>query len=261
MERGISGTRIRYAKKDHVGCVEIVDPCTCGAELFALADELRDIRNQVQSDEDIRVLLFSGFEEINILMDSDSPEDHLKGGLEMVGLIRQPGSEVAGFDCPTIAVIKGNISGPAVEVTLSCDLRIAAETASFAFPHLQAGGIPCDGGTQRLPRLVGSAKALELILTACTISAREALQIGLVNRVVKSEDLQETFERIAREMASRGPIALRFAKEAVYKGMDLTIGDGLRLESDLYFLLHTTRDRSEGIKAFQAKRKPEFRGE
>jgi enoyl-CoA hydratase/carnithine racemase len=107
---------------------------------------------------------------------------------------------------------------------------------------------------------VGKAKAMEMIFTARTIDAREALRIGLVHRVVEPDQVSETVLKIANEVASKGPIALRYAKEAINKGMGLTLDQGLRLEGDLYFLLHTTKDRTEGIRAFQGKRKPTFEG-
>ncbi len=118
-----------------------------------------------------------------------------------------------------------------------------------------------DGGTQRLPRLVGRSKALELILTAETISAEEAFEIGLVSQVVPQEKLASEVEALAQTIASKAPIALRYIKEAVNKGMDLSLEQGLRLEADLYLLLHTTADRTEGIKAFLEKRPPRFKGQ
>jgi len=118
-----------------------------------------------------------------------------------------------------------------------------------------------DGGTQRLSRIVGKGKALELIITAETIDAEEALKIGLVSRVTAREELAAEAETVAKTMASKGPIALRYAKEAVNKGLDLTLEQGLRLEADLYFLLHTTEDRTEGIRAFLERRPPQFKGQ
>ena len=121
--------------------------------------------------------------------------------------------------------------------------------------------MPTGGGTQRLPRLIGKGKALELILTADTINAEEALEIGLVSQVIPHEKLASEVENIAQTMAGKAPIALRFIKEAVNKGLDLTLEQGLHLEADLYFLLHTTSDRTEGIKAFLEKRPPRFKGQ
>jgi len=118
-----------------------------------------------------------------------------------------------------------------------------------------------DGGTQRLPRIIGRSKALELLLTAETISAEEALEIGLVSKVVPPEKLAGEVGALAENIAAKGPLALRYIKEAVNKGLDMTLEQGLRLEADLYFLLHTTEDRTGGIKAFREKRTPRFKGE
>jgi enoyl-CoA hydratase/carnithine racemase len=164
------------------------------------------------------------------------------------------------MDQPVIAAIHGDAVGRGLEMALACDIRFAAETSRFGLPHIKSGLIPRDGGTQRLVRLVGAGKAMEMILTGDPITAREAERIGLVNRVLPSEGIMDAVEAIAREMASGGPIALRYAKEAIGKGMDLTLDQGLRLEADLYFLLHTTADRNEGIRAFQEKRTPDFKG-
>jgi enoyl-CoA hydratase/carnithine racemase len=121
--------------------------------------------------------------------------------------------------------------------------------------------MPTNGGTQRLPRIVGKGKALELILTGEIIDAAGALEIGLVTKVLPRESLTNEVEALAKTMAGKAPISLRYIKEAINKGLDLTMEQGLRLEADLYFLLHTTGDRTEGIKAFQQKRPPEFKGQ
>ena len=120
--------------------------------------------------------------------------------------------------------------------------------------------IPFDGGTQLLPRLVGRTKAMELILTGLQIDSAEAKSIGLVNQVVPAAEVMTSTLKMAEHLAAKGPIALRYAKEAVLKGMDMTLEQGLRLEADLYFLLQTTKDRHEGITAFREKRTPEFEG-
>jgi len=167
---------------------------------------------------------------------------------------------VGAFPIPTIAAINGDAFGQWLELALACDIRISAEDARFSMPQVTYGEIPWDGGTQRLARLVGRGKALEMILTGEVIDALEAYRVGLVNRVVPRKALMKEAIALASEMADKGPIALRFAKEAVCKGMDLTLEQGLRLEADLYFLLHTTQDRTEGIRAFIEKRPPKFEG-
>ena len=167
---------------------------------------------------------------------------------------------IAGIDRPVIAAINGDALGQGLELALSCDIRLASDKAIFGFPQVAQGLIPSDGGTQRLPRIVGRGKALELILTAETITAQEAFNIGLVSRMVGGAKLASEAEALAKTLASKGPIALRYIKEAVNKGLDLTLEQGLHLEADLYFLLHTTADRTEGITAFIKKRPPKFKG-
>jgi enoyl-CoA hydratase/carnithine racemase len=182
---------------------------------------------------------------------------------EKGGSITKPFSvagPIADLDRPVITGIEGDAIGLGLELALASDIRIAAATAQFGFPHIKKGLIPWDGGIQRLARVVGKAKAMEMILTGGLMDADEARRIGLVSKVVSSEELMPVTMDMAREMASKGPIALRYAKEAIQKGMDLTLEQGLRLEADLYFLLHTTKDRTEGIKAFREKRTPEFEG-
>jgi enoyl-CoA hydratase len=169
-------------------------------------------------------------------------------------------SAIASIDRPVIAAINGDALGQGLELALSCDVRLAAQSARFGFPQVASGLMPRDGGTQWLPRIIGKGKALELILTGEIIDAEEALAIGLVSQVVPPPDLVATVEALAQKIARQAPIALRFIKEAVNKGLDLTLEQGLRLEADLYFLLHTTADRTEGIKAFLEKRRPQFKG-
>ncbi|MBM4433451.1 MAG: hypothetical protein FJ025_05565, partial [Chloroflexi bacterium] len=166
---------------------------------------------------------------------------------------------IASIPQPVIAAINGDALGEGLELALACDIRLASKEVKLGFHQLAQGFIPTDGGTQRLPRIVGKGKALELILTAETISAEEAFEIGLVNKVVSKENLASEMEALAQTLAGKAPIALRYVKEAVNKGLDLTLEQGLRLEADLYFLLHTTSDRSEGITAFLQKRRPDFK--
>jgi enoyl-CoA hydratase len=161
---------------------------------------------------------------------------------------------------PIIAAIRGYALGGGLELALACDLRIASDDAQLGLTEVNLAIIPGGGGTQRLPRLVGRGRALEMILTGARVDARAALSIGLVERVVPAADVLAAARELARTLAEKAPIALRYAKEAVVKGLELPLADGLRLENDLATLLRTTEDRVEGAKAFLEKRKPRFTG-
>ena len=214
--------------------------------------ELNCVRDRVCQDADIRVIVIGGTE---IFSDGSEAESaSLPDYKDSIASI------VGGFENITIASVSGESFGLGLEMALTCDLRLCAETACFSMDHIAYGIMPSNGGTQRLSRVIGQAKAMEMILTGELIDAQEAYRIGLVTKVVSPKELMPATMEMAREMASKGPIALRYAKEAVYKGMDLTLEQGLRLEADLYFLLHTTKHRTEGIRAFQEKRPPRFEG-
>jgi len=161
---------------------------------------------------------------------------------------------------PIIGAIRGYALGGGLELALACDIRIAGEDAQLGLTEVNLAIIPGGGGTQRLPRLIGRGRALEMILTGARIDAREAWRIGLVERVVPAADVLASARELARTLAEKAPVALRYAKEAVVKGLELPLADGLRLENDLATLLRTTEDRVEGAKAFLEKRKPRFTG-
>ena len=170
-------------------------------------------------------------------------------------------STLAALEMPVIAAINGNAVDHGLELALACDLRIAARDAHLGFTDLSRGVLPWDGGTQRLPRLAGRTRALEMLLTSRLVDAEEAYSAHLVNMVVEPEDLMDTVEKVALEIAAGAPIAARFAKETVLKGIDLTLEQGLRLEADLNIILQSTTDRAEGLRSFLEKREPRFRGE
>lgn len=221
-------------------------------------EEIKEIQQQISIDHNIRVIVITGSEIFSIGTGKDDGElsDNRVALIQCLSMA----SVIDQFDQPTIAAITGEALGQGLELVLACDFRLCTETAHFAMNHLTYGDIPCDGGTQRLSRIVGKTKAMEMILTGETIDAQEAHQIGLIHQVLSEADLFQAALDSAQAMASKGPIALRYAKEAVHKGMDLSLDQGLRLEADLYFLLHTTKDRTEGIRAFQEKRAPSFEG-
>jgi enoyl-CoA hydratase/carnithine racemase len=160
---------------------------------------------------------------------------------------------------PLIAAVNGLAYGGGLEIALACDLRIAAETARFATPEVTLGLIPGWGGTQRLPRMIPYCKAAELALLGKPFDAQEAYRVGLVNKVVPADQLMATAKEWAETMCKSGPLALRAAKEAMIRGSSMTLEDGLRLENSLNSHLVTTEDFNEGITAFAAKRKPEYK--
>lgn len=162
---------------------------------------------------------------------------------------------------PIIAAIRGYALGGGLELALACDLRIAGEDALLGLTEIDLAIIPGGGGTQRLPRLIGRGKALEMILTGARLPAAEALRIGLVERVVPAEATLASAMELAHTLGGKAPLALRYAKEAVVKGLALPLEDGLRLEGDLSTLLRTTEDRVEGARAFLEKRRPQWKGQ
>jgi len=161
---------------------------------------------------------------------------------------------------PTIAAVNGYALGGGCEVALACDVRIAAENASFGFPEVGLGILPGMGGTQRLPRLIGPALAKELIFTGRRIGAEEAREIGLVNRVVGHGEALNAARELAAEISSHAPLAVRHAKSAANRALDVDLVSGLEYEADQFALLFATEDASEGMNAFGEKRKPEFEG-
>src|SRR5262245_30099569 len=162
---------------------------------------------------------------------------------------------------PIIAAIRGYALGGGLELALACDIRIAGDDAQLGLTEVNLAIIPGGGGTQRLPRLVGRGKPLEMILTGARLPATEALRIGLVERVVPAAEVLKAAMQLARTVADKAPVAVRYAKEAVVKGLELPLADGLRLEGDLSTLLRTTEDRLEGARAFLEKRRPRWKGQ
>jgi len=247
----MSYSAIIYTTKDNVASITINRPEAGNSISLELAQELEEVCHQINQDDDIYVVILTGA----------GDKAFCKGGeMEKPGAVYKVAAAIAAIEKPVIAAVNGDALGPGLELALSCDIRLASDRAKFGFPEVAEGFIPAGGGTQRLPRIVGRGKALEMILTAEIINAKEAFEIGLVSKILPPKELMPEAEALAKTIAAKGPIALRFIKEAVNKGLDLTLEQGLRFEADLYFLLHTTEDRTEGIKAFLEKRTPKFKG-
>ncbi len=241
---------IIYTKREHIACITLNRIEANNAINRQLAQELEAICHRVTQDDDVYAVIITGAGDKAFCCGS---ELEIKDKYNLA-------AAVANIDRPVIVAINGDALGQGLELALSCDIRLASDMAHFGLPQIMQGLIPVDGGTQRLPRIIGKGKAMELILTAETINADEAFEIGLVNKVVPQKELANEVEALAKIITAKGPISLRYIKEAVNKGLDLPLEQGLRLEADLYFILHTTADRTEGIKAFLGKRPPQFKG-
>ncbi len=242
---------LTFEIKDGVALVKLFDLDNEPTTMIQRSDELADFCEEIAWDEKSKVVLLTGAGENAFSIISNNKRSARPYSFA---------EPISKMDRPVIAAIGGDATGQGLELALACDLRIAAETSRFGLPQINTGLIPWDGGTQRLSRIVGIGKALEMILTGEMIDAREAYRIGLINQVVSPGELMTVATEKAREMASKGPIASRYAKEAVCKGIDMTLEQGLRFEADLYLLLHTTKDRAEGITGFREKRTPRFEG-
>ncbi|MHB8578193.1 MAG: enoyl-CoA hydratase/isomerase family protein [Dehalococcoidia bacterium] len=203
-----------------------------------------------------------------IVITSDAPYFSLgwaeiapAAGFEPTGLPLDPFGVLAELPLPVICGVDRDAFSAGLELALACDVRIASSRARFAFPETACGLIPLAGGTQRLPRLIGRGRAAEMILLGTVIDAEQAHDWGLINRVVEPAELESSVLEAATVIARRGPIAERYAKEALRNGVELPLARALRYELDLTVLLQTTADRAEGVRAFAEKRPPEFTGQ
>jgi enoyl-CoA hydratase len=255
---------IRYELTDGIATITLNRPAVHNAMNERMREELTAVFGEVVRSEDARVVVVTGTGERAFSAGADIREFvapqvpvRFRGGRRRVDF------RAAMDRCPQpiIAAIRGFALGGGLELALACDIRIAGEDSQLGLTEVNLAIIPGGGGTQRLPRLVGRGKALEMILTGGRIDAREALRIGLVERVVPATEVLSSAQALARTLAEKAPVALRYAKEAVVKGLGLPLEDGLRLENDLATLLRTTDDRIEGAKAFLEKRKPRFTGQ
>jgi len=216
-------------------------------------------------DSSVKVLVLSGAGGKSFMAGSDLTELSKLSPLEMEAFSSSLGggfyTRFEQMDKPVIAMIDGLCLGGGLELALSCDIRIASETSRFGQPEILIGIMPGSGGTQRLSRLVGTAKAKELIYTGNMIEASEALGIGLINQMVSSEKLEDVVMAMAGKIAQQSPLALKWAKRSINAGQETTLSAGLAYECLAECLLFSSEDRKEGMSAFFEKRKPHFRGE
>jgi len=251
---------ILVTKEGAIGIIQLNRPKLLNALNFELMTELVNALEELDREAAVKVMILTGGERAFAAgadlaeMSQATPVDLVLGRrFELWDRIRK-------ISKPIIAAVSGYCLGGGNELAMNCDLIIASETATFGQPEVNVGIIPGAGGTQRLPRVVGKYKAMEMILTGKSISADEAYRIGLVNHVVPPESLMEEAKKIATDIASKPPISIRSAKEAILRAQDTTLEVGLEFERKAFYMLFATEDGKEGMKAFLEKRKPNFKG-
>lgn len=265
VEKDIRFDRILYDKKDHALWITINRPDKKNAQDAQTRSEIVEALQLGCDDDDVYVMVITG-----------AGDDFCAGGdagkfpqnpvafMEMIGLQtkgkKRPIEIAREIPKPIIAMVKGLALGAGMELAMACDIIVASDDARFGQPEIRLGLIPGGGGTQILPRLVGEKKAKELVMTGNIISAQEAFEIGLVNRVVPSATLQKSVEELVDNLLKKSPLMLKFAKMAINKTLETSLSVGLAYESDLCSICFSTEDLKEGAKAFSEKRKPVFKG-
>ncbi len=254
---------VLYEKKGAIAYVAVNRPKVLNALSTPTWKDLRAAFEDARDDAAVRGVILTGAGDKAFIAGADiselahvtafEAEQSSRFGQEVLDLIENLGK-------PVVAAVNGFALGGGCETAMACTIRIAVESAKFGQPEVALGLIPGGGGTQRLPRLVGKGRALQLILSGEMISAQEAYRIGLVNEIVPPADLITRAEAILKKIASNAPIAVKFALEAANKGLETSQGEGLLLEASYFGLCAATEDKAEGTSAFLEKRAPQFRG-
>lgn len=254
---------IYYEQHGNLAYVTLNRPEALNAFNYEMLRELGDITESIRINPDVRVVIFTGAGTKSFSVGADLKErknltdQQVKRNIYKIGEVF---SAIENLPQPTIAMLNGYAFGGGTELALACDFRIAADDIQLGLTETSLAIIPGAGGTQRLPRLIGEAKALELILTAKRLKAEEALAFGLVTKVTPRETLIVETENFASLMLANGPIALQQAKFAIKHGMNVDLHTGLNIERKAYEITIPTEDRVEALNAFSEKRKPVFKG-
>jgi len=254
---------IMLSVEENVGVIKFNRPKALNAINQTVVDELSDALAQIENDDSVRVLILTGEGEKAFVAGADisymvkfSPLE----GQRFVRSIHDILFRLEKLPIPVIACVNGFALGGGCEIAMGCDFIYASEGAKLGQPEINLGIIPGAGGTQRLSRLVGKAMAKELCMTGAIISAREAKEIGLVNKVFPADQLWEETMKTARAMASKGRFSINAAKYCINRGYDVDLRDGCFMEVDAFALCLASPDAKEGMTAFLEKRKPEFKG-
>ncbi len=249
-------------KRGRVAIVTVNRPDKLNALNSATRSDILGAFDALEKDEEVRVVVITGAGEKAFIAGADINEFAGMTAVKQRAVMRgrRAFDAVEDFPKPVIAMINGFALGGGCELALACDIRIASTRARLGQPEIKLGIIPGGGGTQRLTRLVGEGKAMELTLTGDMISAEEALQLGLVNHVYAPEELEAKTMELANRIAEMSPVALAMAKQSVKNAARLTLKAGLDAEVDLFALCFSSEDKEEGVRAFIEKRKPDFKG-
>jgi len=254
---------VKYEVRDGIAYCTISRPDVLNALNVQTVLEIMALFSRAKSEEEIGGVILTGEGEKAFVAGADIGELSMQksiSGKEFAVRGQQVLNFIEDLGKPVIAAVNGYALGGGCEIAMACHIRVASESAKFGQPEVNLGIIPGYGGTQRLPRLVGMGRAMELILTGEIIDAQEAYRIGLVNKVVPKKELIPTSEEILRKIMSKGPVAIKLAIEAVSHGTRMPLSEGLLLEADLFGLTCGTEDMKEGTKAFLEKRKAHFKG-
>lgn len=253
---------ILVEKREGVAVITINRPDKLNALNSKVHEEGVAALDELSNDDEIRVVVFTGAGEKSFIAGADISEFAGKTPVTQRAVFqnRTLFNSIDTFPKPVIAMINGFCLGGGCELALACDIRIAGENAKLGQPEINLGIIPGGGGTQRLTKLIGEGKSMEMILTGDMIDAETALKLGLVNHVYSAEELEENTMKLAKKIASKSPIALQMAKEAVKTASKSNLDEGLRREVDLFAITFSSEDKEEGVAAFLEKRKPEFKG-
>lgn len=252
---------ILTSKEGMLGIITLNRPQAMNALNPKLVEEVSSALAAFEKDDDVRCVVMTGNEKA-FSAGADIKEMVEKTAVEMAmsGHFAPFWNRVSSYPKPLVGALSGYVLGGGLELAMSLDVLVASETAQFGQPEINIGVMPGGGGTQRLVRAVGKSKAMEMILTGNRIGAEEARTLGLVSKVVPKEVYLEEAKKVANDIASKSPVAVRLAKLAVNKSFQMGLSDGLDFERELFFLLFASEDKKEGMNAFLEKRKPVFKG-